>query len=391
MRKLLIIFGAILCVNSHAQTRFEKGYFINNDGDKITCVIKNYDWKNNPKTFEYRLSETSEVVKSSTQEVQEFGISDIVIYKRFAVKIDRSRTQTEKLSNKRAPEFAEETLFLKVLVEGKASLYQFSDDGLLRFFFSNDGGSPTQLVYKEYRINDNRAVNDSYKQQLLNDLRCAELTETDVRNTAYSTSSLVRFFKRYNDCVQSPVKVYDGNDKVIFNLTLRPGVFFSSLALSDEFSGVSYADYGNNTSFRVGIEMELVLPFKKNQWSIVIEPTYQQFKANAYSGPTTTRSIEYNSIELPFGARRYFFISDKTKMFLNAQFLFDIPISSTVSLDVEDLKVKNNGSFTAGMGFNFKSKFSIESRYQFNRQLFNGYTFLDTKFHGIVLMVGYRF
>jgi hypothetical protein len=393
MRKLLVVFTAIVCFNSHAQIQFEKGYFIDNAGNTTACLIRNADWKNNPTTFEYKMSETSETLKGSLQDAQEFGISNTVKYKRFAVKVDRSSNQTEKLSNKRAPEYMEETLLLKVLVEGKGSLYQFNDDGILRFFYSLDNSEATQLIYKEYRMKDVRAINDSYKQQLWNELKCPGLTETAARETAYSTSSLIKYFKLYNNCVQSPAIVFGENDnKVIVNLTLRPGVVFSSLSVSNELTGVDNMDFGNNTSFRVGLEVELVLPFNKNKWSLVLEPTYQKFESDLHSGPYSAR-INYSSIELPFGVRRYFFLSKNMDMFMNAQFLFDIPIESSVDIDsgTEDLAVKNNGSFTAGMGFNLKEKVSIELRYQFNRQLFNGFTFMDTRFHGIAIIAGYTF
>jgi hypothetical protein len=395
MRRSFVALAMLLCVNCHAQIKFEKGYFINNAGSTTICLLENADWKNNPTTFDYRISETSETLQGSLQDVQEFGISNSVKYKRFAVKIDRSSNKTEKLSNKRAPEFMEETLFLKVLVEGKVSLYQFSGDGLSRFFYSTDGVEVTPLVYKEYRTKDVRAINDSYKQQLWNELKCAALTEKDARETTYTTASLTKYFKQYNSCVQSPVKLFGENDdKVTFNLSLRPGVVFSSLSVSKELSG-NNMDFGNNTSFRFGLETELVLPFKKNSWSIVIEPTYQQYKSGTLEGPYPgfiEPSIEYSSIEIPFGVRRYFFLSEKATMFMNAQFMYDIPLKSSVDITTgADLEMKTSGSFTAGIGFRVKERFSIESRYQFNRQLFNGFTFMDTRFHGIAIIVGYTF
>ena len=390
MRKLLVVWAVILCVNCHAQIQFEKGYFIDNAGGTVACLIRNTDWIHNPTTFEYRMSETSGTLKSSLRDVQEFGISNTVKYKRFNVKIDRSSSQMEKLSNKRAPEFMEETLFLKVLVEGKGSLYQFTDEGLSRFFYSIDGVEPAPLVYKEYRGENGPAINKDHKQQLLNELKCAGLTEANARGTAYSTSALIKYFKAYNSCVQSPVTVFDENDdKAIFKLTLRPGVVFSSLYVSNELA-YEDMDYGNNTSFRVGVETELILPFNGNKWSVVLEPTYQQFKSDLQLGHYS--AFEYSSIELPVGARRYFFLGKNAKMFMNAQFLLDIPIKSSFAIiSLADLEVKGNYSAVAGMGLTIKDRFSIESRYQFNRQLFNGASFLDTRFHGIAIIVGYTF
>jgi hypothetical protein len=391
MNKLLVFFGVLLCVTCHAQIQFDKGYFIDNAGGTVVCLIRNTGWINNPTTFEYRMNETSETLKSSLRDVQEFGISSTVKYKRFNVKIDRSSSQPEKLSSKRAPDLMEETLFLKVLVEGKGSLYQFTDGALSRFFYSIDGVEPLPLVYKVYRAENGQATNKDYKQQLLNELKCADLTEADARKAAYSAAALIRYFKAYNTCVQSPVKVFGENeDKAIFNLTLRPGVVFSSLYISNDLASIEDMDFGNNTSFRVGVEAELILPFNGNKWSVVVEPTYQQFKSDSHSSRYS--DFEYSSIELPFGARRYFFLGKDAKMFINAQVLLDIPIHTSFALvPVGDLDVKGNFSAVAGMGLTIKNRFSIESRYQFNRQLFNGASFLDTRFQGIAIIVGYTF
>jgi hypothetical protein len=297
------------------------------------------------------------------------------------------------LSNKRAPEFKEETLFLKVLVEGKASLYQFNDDVISRFFYSNDGVDATQLVYKEYRTGDIRVINDSYKQQLWNELKCTRLTEADARGTSYSASGLIKYFKKYNESEQSSLNVFGENsDRLIFNLSLRPGVVFSSLSMANELTSPHDLDFGNNISFRLGFETELVFPFNKNKWSLVVELTYQQFTSELQS-ETNSGYINYKSIEFPLGVRRYFFMNSNSKMFVNAQYLLDVPIESSVQFSngVTELKPKHNGSMVAGVGIKVKSKFSLELRYQGSRQLFNGFTFIDTKYHGVAMILGYTF
>ena len=71
-------------------------------------------------------------------------------------------------------------------------------------------------------------------------------------------------------------------------------------------------DFGNKTNLRIGIETEFILPFNKNRWSILIEPTYQYFKAekreevtNVEGGIRDTR-VDYQSVDFPVGIRYYF-------------------------------------------------------------------------------------
>ena len=45
---LLLLISQFILVGLSAQISFEQGYFINNEGTKTICSIKNIDWRNNP-------------------------------------------------------------------------------------------------------------------------------------------------------------------------------------------------------------------------------------------------------------------------------------------------------------------------------------------------------
>ena len=86
---LLLIIVAF-SLKGYSQIIFEKGYFVNNSNEKIECLIKNNDWKNNPETFEYKLAENSEPVIADLKSAKEFGIYSISKYVRSLVKLDKS-------------------------------------------------------------------------------------------------------------------------------------------------------------------------------------------------------------------------------------------------------------------------------------------------------------
>ena len=73
MRLLILICIQLITINLSAQITFEKGYFLDNEGNKTICSIKNIDWKNNPTSITYRLHENSTSIKT-IDEIQEFGI-----------------------------------------------------------------------------------------------------------------------------------------------------------------------------------------------------------------------------------------------------------------------------------------------------------------------------
>jgi hypothetical protein len=119
---LLILF--LITAGSYGQVKFEKGYFINNENQRIDCYIKNYDRERTPAEIEYRLSEKGVSAKHTIDSIKEFGITGGSIFIRAAIKIDRSSNEITSLSKQRNPLWSDEQLFLKVLTEGKATLYQ---------------------------------------------------------------------------------------------------------------------------------------------------------------------------------------------------------------------------------------------------------------------------
>lgn len=148
MKKLSLFTGLIAACFFNAQIKFEKGYVINNSGERAEVLIKNLDWKNNPTEFEYKISEASDIKKENIKHVQEFGMDHGNKYIRKTVMIDKSSEQLSHMSETGDPKFEEETVFLKYLVEGKADLLYYENSDLRKFFFSTDHSEVKQLLYK---------------------------------------------------------------------------------------------------------------------------------------------------------------------------------------------------------------------------------------------------
>ena len=168
----------------------------------------------------------------------------------------------------------------------------------------------------------------------------------------------------------------------MFNLHLRPGVNFSKLSLQNEFFRPKNIDFENQTNFRFGVELEFVMPFNKNKWAIFLEPTYQSFNSEKTEG-NKTFSVDYESLELPIGIRHYFFLSDKSKLFINSAYVLDFAKDSAVLIGNQsnvndnstDLVFKTGNNLIFGAGFNYNSKFSIEFRQSTNRDILKNFVF----------------
>lgn len=153
---LLFTLMVLISTLSFSQISFESGYFIDNSNNKVSCLIKNLDWKNNPTQFEYKLSEDSDSKKLDIKSVKEFGTNNDSRYVRALVNIERSEPNfASTLTDNPQPQFNEEELFLKVLIEGKANLYLYSFNNTTKYFYNIDDSNIEQLIYIRYNATSN--------------------------------------------------------------------------------------------------------------------------------------------------------------------------------------------------------------------------------------------
>lgn len=399
---LLLIFS----MNSYSQIAFESGYFITQDNQKTNCLIENLDWQNTPTSFRYQLPENQNIVTMDLKTVKEFAITGQSKYIKAVVKIDRSSKRIENMSTEENPVFKEETLFLKVLIEGKASLYSYIDGHLTRFFYKTDHSEIKQLVYKNYLIDGNSSIaeNNSFRRQLFVDLKCETLLQREYEHLSYNNKALMKFFIKYNTCSDTNFTQFVTKEKRdLFNLTVRPRLNMTSLSTSNSQTNDFSFKFGNQTNFSAGLEAEFILPFNKNKWAIIVEPTYQYYKGKATRetsnlvGGEIKATIDYKSIELPIGVRHYFFLKNDAKIFVNASFLIDFNLDSKMKLARKDdvpfttLDVSSLGSAAFGIGGKLHDKYSIEIRYITPRTILKEYLAWDSSFATTSLIFGYSF
>lgn len=402
-KRILFLFITVLSLNCYSQISFEKGYYIDNTNQKINCLIKNIDWKNNPTEFEYQLSENSESKKTTIKSIKEFGIDNISKYVRSTVNIDRSSESINNLSNDKNPVFQEEELFLKVLVEGKATLYQYIDSNLKRFFYNKENSNIEQLIFKSYKTTDNNVgKNNKFKQQLWVDLKCPNFKMSKIENVQYKKNSLVRFFTEYSKCYNNELINFEPKQKRdIFNLTIRPRINSSSLTIPNSVFNSRDIDFENKIGFGFGLEAEFILPFNKNKWAIAIEPTYQSFKSKKttnvtnVSGGVLIASVDYSSIEVPVSLRHYFFLNNSSKIFINASYIFDLSSKSSIEFNRNDgsnlnsLEIETRNNLAMGIGYKQNDKYSLEVRYQTNREILGNYSFWSSEYKTLSIIFGY--
>jgi hypothetical protein len=392
----VIIFFCLLTIPAFGQIKFEKGYIIDNNNRKVECLIKNSDWKNNPKEFDYKLSDTDSPKKGNLTTIKEFSVPGVMKFIRVDTKIDRSPMDASALSDSINPDWSSERLFLKVLVEGKATLYFYQEDLIRRFFYTVDNSPIQQLIYKEYMTNDidhHYKTNLKFHQQLWNDVKCTNTTMQTVERINYDRAELEKYFKKYNDCEGIAFVDYDNNkERHNFNLRITPGINYSSLSVSNQLESRK-AEFKSQLNYRIGLEAEFILPFNRNSWGITIEPNFQNFKQQYNS--LVNNTVEMNTLEFPVGIRRYFFINDKFKMFLDAQgtilgLNFNSKFNtqtSYYSLPVQIDKTAYSISFGGGLEY---SGFNAEIRYYTTTSVLTDYLNWDSEYRRVAFIIGYN-
>jgi hypothetical protein len=389
---------------AYGQNKFEKGYIILENGSKIECLLKNRNWQNNPTQFEYKRNETSEVEIGRLSTVREFSVPNSFKYVRFTVEIDRSSSRLSELSTSRKPEFSAETLFLKAIVEADVNLYSYKEEKLLRFFYARSTNDIKQLIYKDYRNNLGQiVVNEAYKIQLKQFLNCGN---QKVDNVSYATSDLRNYFINYNQCTSGDTtKIIDytkNENKGIFRFGIVGGVGNSTVDVEDNTFGAFVnieGEIGSQIAAKFGVQLEYNLPFDNYKWSLFAMPLYQSFQENktiTQGELVITREnyeVDYKSIEIPFGVRRYFPLNESSRLFIDAAYVLDVAFNSTLTTSIvqnntEDISAGSSVSFA--FGYKLNNKYGMEVRYYSSRNILASEVFREMHYSNISLLLSYN-
>ena len=388
-----------------AQIDFEPAYFIDNTGDKTECLIKNIDWRDNPSFFIAKIEGNNS--KLSIDEIQEFGFNDGVKYQRHTVDVDMSSPIPAKLSDQRAPFYENKTVFLRVITEGNASLYEYEDGNIIRYFYSINNGKVKPLIYKKFLNEEyNVATNNTYKQQLSIYLKHPAVSITRINNTKYAAKDLSQLFSIYNGDDELKFSLKE-EKPVKLSINARPGYNFSTIDLIyNRLKNIVRGDLLGTDAFKfntqsvsLGVEVEIFLPFNKNKWALIAEPEYFAFKldenvADYSSFGLKTVQVDYKSVNFNLGFRYYMFINNKTSVYLNSSYSLPLQVEGEQNFGFKNSSVTitreiNHGAnLIVALGFK-KGRFLGELKYRSNRKIFTHEEQQKDKFNSLAIVLGY--
>lgn len=385
---ILILFSS-LCLAQ--KNRFEIGYYIDNQNNKIEGLIKNEGWDFNPTEFKFKVDSNSSTQVVALEEFQEFSVNGEYKFKKVAVKIDKSTDYIEDDTSLKELKLVDEEVLLRVHIEGKANLYSYITKNYTRFFYNLDKNSVSQLSYKIYYDKKTEAYrkNETYKQELYNNLKCDKITQNIVEKTDYTITKLSDLFTLFNNCSSTASnKIQIKNNLKIIDLYAKLGIGISSLNYING-NNKTEINFGNKTIFRPALEAEVNLLRKAKNFSIMLELSYQNYEGVESSEfGTNDLLVNYKSIDFSAGFRKYFFLNSSSKLFLNSYITYGIPHDSKF---FSNLTISKTITFAHGVGYLYDNKYILEIKFELDRNLINKYVVQGTDYNSIVVNLGYKF
>ncbi|PZR22264.1 MAG: hypothetical protein DI539_06080 [Flavobacterium psychrophilum] len=405
--KIFNLFAVLLFTVS-AVAQDYKGYYVTESGKTVSGFFQEGDF-NNMQSLKFKQSRGAEG-QQLPSDVVVYDIEDLNLrFEKHNVTADASL----KSSRFKDPVWEKRTLFLNVIVSGNATLYSYTKDYETVFFFKVKGIKQEeieQLINKKYYIGDLETTeNKAYKQQLYNVVNCNNQKKvSDYLGVIYDKSPLKKVFVEYNECTGSGSELYSQNLKTEF----RYGFFASANLLN---LGVDSYDpaVSNESSFGFSAGAEAAYIFPDQHWELGAKLEFEtlncelnDFYDQGFNVLESTFNLKGTALNLMFGPRYNFLLSDRSNIFIDANVCISQPFGEiewyTTIHPINDgapyrsdngtYDLKTGFALNFGVGYTFAENYSVAVRYMTNRDYVQDTSAaFNTKLSRLGFVVGYRF
>ena len=393
---ICFLFFLLCTLSLSSQSENVAGYLVGTDGNLKEGFIRNDKWLSNPDHVFFKEKTSSALKKYELRDIKEFGITNGVKYLKADIEYDISSHDLSRLTETNAPNYVSKKVFLKVLIEGNRSLYEYRDGSLLRYFIGTKQNIE-QLLYKPFYINRNEiGHNRRYRQQLKNALSCNGIDDEQFLNLDYKKNDLVRIFNTYYDCSNQSTSFTDV-EKRKGELRLSPliSVGTRTLDVSNFSTNLQDIEFESQPTIGFGIQVEYVFPFLKNKWALTAEPSYKKYTNQGFFDynniiPNDTLNISFNSLEIPVGLRYYINITDNAQLYINPAVVFNVSLDSEfLYRNGPNLEASPSLNLAASIGIKLRQRVGLELRYYTLRDLLSSSFSYTARFNEISLIGSY--
>lgn len=392
----LLLFAV---VSLNAQHLFKPGYYIDLSGTKHNVEIKDFDWMRPPADLQIRSSDGS-ITSLPTTQVLEFNVGNSK-YRNLETDYFDYRINLKDVGEGSDLKFEKKTLLLRVLSEGRATLYGYNDS-TEKFFFSTGTKQPVPLRYKKY-FSDRRGhanpdtetantvfTNRDYQNQLRNAVYCPSINYTTIN---YTRTDLQKLFDRYNNNCEKVKRAPQNRKK------WSAGVYVVGMNSSVSVNNPYFYYYDNVKTdskplLKAGLDVEYFLPFANNSFSVIASPGYVTHKSTStvrYETYPFTQHFEakISALELPLGFRYYYYINPTNAAIFKLQYKFPYNLDSHFKTNTDTFKIRLKPGFHAGVGYQFR-RLALEAEYHSGSMYIDGSSFSDRYITPFVVSVRYR-
>ncbi|WP_378183669.1 hypothetical protein [Aquimarina sp. SS2-1] len=361
MKSLFCFVVGILCMSAiSAQSIYEAGYFIDNNGKKTECLIKKLPWRTNPTEFQWKKTISSSPKTEVIEDIKEFAVGEDYRYKRYILQFDLNGDTVGKSTKSKDPDLTYKKIFLRTILKSKTTLFQYSKDDVHRFFYTNpETVYPELLVYKVFYTPDESKKpgkkvipqeNNTYQQQLAEKIKCGK---QDPSKLTYTQGDLKRYFKKYNECKGNKI------DYIIRKKINQTRIGIVAAADLTGFTHNSIIGSAGNVNYddvfvpRYGIFVETFIPFSKVDLSFFLESTYKAFSTEGsdLAIANSEFKLDYKSINVAVGPRFHIYLSSKFELFLEGGLTVDFNLGTESNVFAENEIENTTTDYFYGGGF----------------------------------------
>lgn len=420
---LVIAFSGYLFLNINyvfSQANYREGYIVKSDKDTVFGYIDYRNWDKNPTQIHFKKHASDfEYLIYYPADLLSFNVANEIYISRF-VEVELTPDKPEKLTYDPYGLIIEDTVFLQVLIYGKASLYLFKTDlDRINYYIQKDTSEIILLIYRRYlkvdKISGKHPIvtNNNYLGQLTYIFNDCPLITKKNKDIPYKTEPLYELIQAYNLCQSSTENSYSKHrSKIKFEAGLFIGLTITKLKfMGDERPKLTLANFPLSYNPTFGGFLEFVLPRNREVNSIRAEFLYKRYNTH------TSHEYNYNYhkyiihdlrfqmeyFKCNFLLKHKFPINNKIKPFFNAGISFGSLNGYRNEITIQDLfygheepvtkpavdeVYKSNLGLLIGGGILY-NKFGFEVRYEYsNGFVTKGYP--RTNVHSIYFNINFR-
>jgi hypothetical protein len=366
-----------------AQKKFVQGYIIDMSNVKTMAEIQDQDWESLPNSLTFKTN-SDQIKTVSIDSLYGFSVEQLCKYSRQVLDFDKFYTQDYLPSAMQAnPDFQKKEIWIKTLIEGNISLYEFNEALKKYYYYSVDSGKTIlPLVYRQYETNNITNENNQFRRTLAKEMGITDGSNS-IFTCPYKGDSLIDFIIKYNAQFTTNNQVIYQEKKNFnrFNGNLKMGLAMSNFLVENAPNYVSGTTSAAGTAdasstylkFRPSFELEVNFSTKYKKWSFLAETVYVDYTSN-FSVGENNFNIDYKSINLVTGFKRYFTILHKA-MYIQSGLVFELynmSKSFSQSFNNNQLYSKpifpNAFSVCSTLGIHLTPELFFEFRYDFKNQ-----------------------